>query len=100
MTVKETILLAADELGCGNRVREYFEEEGETGKKETEVLLRCFNLVENELALDYLPLYAEDEAESETARSPIPPCKGRPCAFWACGTNGEIKFPSGSFPTT
>lgn len=66
MTVKETILLAADELGCGNRVREYFEEEGETGKKETEVLLRCFNLVENELALDYLPLYAEDETESET----------------------------------
>ena len=29
-------------------------------------MLRCFNLVENEVALDYLPLYAEDETESET----------------------------------
>lgn len=68
MTVKETVLLAADEIGCGDRVREYLGSKGETGKKETETLLRCFNLVENEVALDYLPLYAEDEAESETGR--------------------------------
>ena len=66
MTVKESILLAAEELGCGGQVRDYLENKGETGKRETEALLRCFNLVENEVALDYLPLYAEDETESET----------------------------------
>ena len=66
MTVKETILLAAELLGCGERVKEYFEEKGETGKKEAQTLLRCFNLVENEMALDYLPLYAEDETQSDT----------------------------------
>lgn len=66
MTVKETILLAADELGLGDGVREYFSDGAETGRKEAETLLRCFNIVENEVALDYLPLYCEDEAESET----------------------------------
>ncbi len=66
MTVKETILLAAGELGVEERVRDYLDGKGETGKRETEVLLRCFNLVENEVALDYLPLYCEDEVDSET----------------------------------
>lgn len=65
MTVKDAILLAADELGVGERVRAYYEG-GDTGKKEAETLLRCFNLVENEVALDYLPLCCEDETESET----------------------------------
>lgn len=66
MTVKEAILLAADEIGAGERVRDYFENSAETGKKETETLLRCFNIVENELALDYLPLYAEEDVRTET----------------------------------
>lgn len=66
MTVKEAILLAADEIGVGERVRAYFENNAETGKKETETLLRCFNIVENELALDYLPLYAEEDVFAET----------------------------------
>jgi len=66
MTVKETILLAADELGFGERVRGYFDGGTAEGEKEAKDLLRCFNLVENELALDYLPLQREDEAYSET----------------------------------
>lgn len=48
MTVKEAILLAADEIGAGERVRAYFENNAETGKKETEMLLPCFNIVEND----------------------------------------------------
>ncbi len=36
------------------------------GKKLAEALLRCFNIVESELAVDYLPLFAEEEMETET----------------------------------
>lgn len=66
MTVKETVILAAEELGLGARVRGFLENNASGGKEETETLVRCFNVVENEVALDYLPLRCEDEAESET----------------------------------
>ena len=66
ITVKEVLLIAAAELGLYDTVRSYIEEQNETGKEETEALLRCFNLVENEVALDYLPLYAEEVVETDT----------------------------------
>ncbi|MBQ8322562.1 MAG: hypothetical protein IJX91_01200 [Clostridia bacterium] len=66
MTVKEIIIAAAAELGIADEVRAYVDGTADDGKGKTEDLLRCFNLVENELALDYLPLYAEDEFESTT----------------------------------
>ena len=66
MTVKEIIEAAALELGIFSTVHAYLENGDETGKQKCENLLRCFNIVENELALDYLPLNAEDEFESET----------------------------------
>ena len=66
MTVKETVILAAEKLGLGARVRGFLENNASEGKEETETLVRCFNVVENEVALDYLPLRCEDEAESET----------------------------------
>ncbi len=65
MTVKEIILLAANEVGCGEKVQAYLAG-GTDGEAETLALLRCFNLVENELALDYLPLTAEEEVASDT----------------------------------
>lgn len=68
MTVKETIAFAAESLGVSEQVNDYFEHEGENGKAETESLLQCFNRVENELALDYLPLYAEEVADTSTGR--------------------------------
>ena len=64
MTVKEIILAAAGELGLTEKVQAYLDGASENGKAETEKLLHCFNLVENELALDYLPLYAEEEIET------------------------------------
>ena len=64
MTVKEIILAAAGELGLNEKVQAYLDGASENGKAETEKLLHCFNLVENELALDYLPLYAEEEIEN------------------------------------
>lgn len=66
MTVIECINATAVELGIGERVREYLEGISDDGKEDVNALLRCFNLVENELALDYLPLYAEEELVSET----------------------------------
>lgn len=65
MTVLECVLAAANEIGIGEEVLRYTqgEEGGETTVKN---LVRCFNLVENELALDYLPLFVEDEFYSET----------------------------------
>ena len=68
MTVKECIITAATELGIVNEVQAYLEGTSTDGKKNAELLLACFNLVENELALDYLPLYAEDEMRSDTGK--------------------------------
>ncbi|MBQ8885814.1 MAG: hypothetical protein IJY62_05560 [Clostridia bacterium] len=65
MTVKEVVLLAAEELGLGESVAAHLSG-GAEGERETAELLRAFNLVENEIALDYLPLYSEEEIESET----------------------------------
>lgn len=64
MTVQEVLLEAAQRLGIEAEVQGYFNGTSSDGKT-AELLLNCFNIVENELALDYLPLYAEDEVESE-----------------------------------
>ncbi len=68
MTVKEIILAAARELAIGEDVEAFLS--GTSTDVETEktanTLLHCFNLVEAEVALDYLPLLAEEELESDT----------------------------------
>ncbi len=66
MTVIECIKATATELGIGERVRAYLEGISTEGGAEVNELLRCFNLVENELALDYLPLFAEEDIVTET----------------------------------
>ncbi len=66
MTVKELIVAAAISLGIAENVNAYLENGDSVGQKDTERLLECFNLVENELALDYLPLYAEETLQSAT----------------------------------
>ena len=68
MKVQEVVLTAAMELGIADAVRAYLDEGNETGKKQSELLLECFNLVENELALDYLPLRAEDTVDSASGK--------------------------------
>lgn len=66
MTVKECMELAAVHLGIEEPITTYFAEKGtaEDEKKAT-LLLTCFNIVENELALDYFPLVAEDTVETD-----------------------------------
>ncbi len=61
MKVKEVVLAAARMLGLEEGVAAYFEEGTETLAREAKLLLECFNRVEQGLALDYLPLYAEEE---------------------------------------
>ena len=66
ITVKEGVIAAAEVLGFGERVKAYLDGESQDGKTETEALIRCFSTVENELALDYFPLTAEETLQTQT----------------------------------
>ena len=60
MKVKDIVLSAAAKLGVAEGVRMYFDEEDYTYEQEALLLLESFNTVENDLALNYFPLRAED----------------------------------------
>ena len=66
MLVKECMELAAIKLGIEESLKNYFNSLGTSeDAKKAELLLTCFNIVENELALDYFPLLAEDTIVSQ-----------------------------------
>ncbi len=54
ISVKEVIKTAAELIGDGDLAKTV--EEGSSSSEELSLLLKCFNLVENEVALDYFPL--------------------------------------------
>ena len=67
ISVKAVVRATAQTLGVAEGVEDYLAgKDTEAGKRDTELLLQCFNRVENELALDYLPLLAEDEMLAST----------------------------------
>ena len=67
ISVREVVREAAQVLGLSEWVENYLSEgDSEEGQKDTEILVECFNRVQNELALDYLPLTAEDEVLTAT----------------------------------
>ena len=67
ISVKEAVRETAQVLGIFEWVEDYLGGgDSEMGEKDTNVLVECFNRVQNELALDYLPLMAEDELMSAT----------------------------------
>lgn len=68
MNVKDIVLAAAQALGIKELVSNYFENGNTEGAREAELLLSCFNLTESGLALDYLPLYAEDTLRTANGR--------------------------------
>jgi hypothetical protein len=68
MTVREVIATASDMVGVGEQVKKYLNGDLTVGETETLALLRCFNFIQNEVALDYLPLVAEDCVTTETGR--------------------------------
>ncbi len=67
ITVKEAILAAAEYAGVKADVEKALSgEDSAVGARAAEILLACFQAVENELARDYLPLLAEDEVVTAT----------------------------------
>ncbi len=67
--VKDALKMAAQLLGISEGVELHLAgEENPPGARDTALLLTCFQTVENELALDYLPLLAEEEMLSSTGR--------------------------------
>ncbi len=65
--IKDAVRETAQSLGLGEEVDAYLDGcETYVGENAVALLLRCFERVENELALDYLPLLAEDEVVSGT----------------------------------
>lgn len=69
MTVKEVIELAAQCLGREDLSEAVASLEGEP-EGEVKALVRCFNLVENEVALDYFPLRKEETFTPQTRELP------------------------------
>ena len=68
MTVKEVVVFAADLLGIGDSARAFLDGSSEEGENEVATLVRAVNLVENELAIEYFPLYCEEVLEVESGR--------------------------------
>ena len=68
MTVKEVIITAAGLLELEEKVTAFIGGNADVGAEETAALVRCFNLVENEVALDYFPLIAEETIKTDTGR--------------------------------
>ena len=68
MTVKEVVELASELVGVAEEVQAFLGVDGDVGEVETANLVRAFNLVENELALDYFPLFCEEVMEVESGR--------------------------------
>ncbi len=70
MTVKEVLYQAALLVGATDAAT-FLDGSSTAGENEANVLLRCLNFVENEVALDYLPLCSEETFESETGVIPF-----------------------------
>ncbi len=67
IAIKDVIKRAAYLLGVAEQVESYLAGNAdEEGKRECALLLKAFQTVENEVALDYLPLTAEEELVTAT----------------------------------
>lgn len=64
MIVKNIVISAGDLLGIGDQVRDEIEKSEDS--KIVQCLLKCYNIVENELAVDYFPLLLEETFSSDT----------------------------------
>ena len=64
MKVREVVSLAAELVGVAETLETHLSGESEEEKRLENKLLHCFHIVENEVALDFLPLVAEDEVDS------------------------------------
>ena len=61
ISVKEAVRAAGRALGIDDGIEAYFEDsESNLGERDVKILVDCFNRVENDLAIEYLPLTAEE----------------------------------------
>lgn len=60
VAVKETVLAAALMLGIREEVQKNLSSSANPQSPEVQLLIQCFNLVENELAVDYIPPTKEE----------------------------------------
>ena len=65
MLVKNIILLAASKIGIADKITAVINKLTPSCK-ESDLLLSCYNLVENEVAREYIPLVMEETFETET----------------------------------
>ena len=68
MTVREVILIGAKILGIREGVDMYFDGESNEMERQAERLQAALHLAECSLALDYIPLHAEDEVYAMSGR--------------------------------
>ena len=68
MKVKDIVLAAADMLGMKEGVASFINGESNDFEQISGQLLTCLHLAECSLALNYVPLYAEDELLTSTGR--------------------------------
>ncbi len=67
MNIRDILKLAADLLGMADVANEIMRFSG-TPSGEIEAFLRCYHLVESEIALDYLPLIRKDAMKAEDGK--------------------------------
>ena len=68
MKVLDVLLEAADMLGMKDELESYYNGDSDTYERQGEQLLTSFHLAECALAMDYVPLYVEDELLTATGR--------------------------------
>ena len=68
MIVKDILLEAADLLGMKPEVEAFFNGDGDDYEAQALQLLTCYHVAECALALNYFPLYIEDELLTATGR--------------------------------
>ena len=99
MEVKEVVLTAAQLLGIEREVSEYVNNSFGSGREKTADLLACFNLVENELALDYLPLYVKESFAVESEKIAYDRFSKNPSRVTAVTDTQGGRIPFEIFPT-
>ncbi len=69
--VKDVLIAASELLGIAEETVGFLSgEQSEVGERDVATLLNCFQTVESDLALNYLPLVAEEELVSPTGQVP------------------------------
>lgn len=93
MTVKEVIALAAENLGREDLSAAVASAEGEP-EGELKSLLRCYNLIENEVALDYFPLKREESFSPKNGRIDFSELSAVPVDFYCVQdeSGADVRF--------